>query len=124
MWWAFLFVGLVLALYHWLQDDKARLPAEEMGIDFANSPERVEMTLRTLADLVERDRIYDFSVYFAALNAEGHAIAMRLGQYIPIHLYAQTPTTVDFIKVDDFPPERTALEMRKRLQFRCRQNGL
>ena len=84
--------GFVIALYAllvvFIVGSRTRvLEPHALALDFGNSPDLVELTLRAVAQRVEREGICNLIIYLESQDEECKRIAMRLSQYIPIGLH-------------------------------------
>lgn len=121
MGWVLLAAAMFIVLLEMVRCLRNGVGPRELGLDFANSPEKVEMTLRSLALYVEQGAIYDLTVYIAAEDAEARTIALRLGQYLPLRLLPDPLPGKNFIKANDLSPKRVRQEVLSRLVAHWRQ---
>jgi hypothetical protein len=73
-----------------------------LGLDFGDSPELVEYTLRAIAKRAEREGICNLNIYLEARDEECKRIAARLCEYIPLYLHLGAHTAVPAVQVAAF----------------------
>lgn len=114
MGWVLLAVAMLIALVEMARHVGRGMRAQALGIDFASSPEHVEMTLRALAHYAEQGSVYDLTVYFATEDAEARTIALRLGQYLPLRLLPDTLPSTGYIEANDLSPQGIRQEVQSK----------
>jgi hypothetical protein len=83
-----------------------------LGLDFGDSPELVEYTLRAIAKRAEREGICNLNIYLETRNEECRRIATRLCEYIPLYLHLGAHTAVPAVQIAGFAGINMVQQMR------------
>lgn len=73
-----------------------------LGLDFGDSPELVEYTLRAVAKRAEREGLCNLNIYLEARDEECKRIAARLCEHIPVYLHLGKNAAVPSLQVAGF----------------------
>lgn len=95
-----LVIALAASLFALIAARQARtIEPHALGLDFGDSPELVEYTLRAVANKAEREGICHLNVYLEARDEECKRIALRLCEYIPVCLHMGAHAAVPSLRV-------------------------